>query len=179
MIMVRRVGAGSSRRAWGWHRLADKWAARLRARFPAITVVRAGASTLVLAPGTRLTSADLVLQRAVVRKYASGRGPGTPQLRRTYQMTALSSRAGLAIFIPSQLAHLFEISEIFRGRSGLWVNLGGLSCTESSPEPGISPIIGRQDAPRNASAPRCALVPAYWAGDGAARRRDHCDPMGS
>jgi 23S rRNA (adenine-N6)-dimethyltransferase len=37
---------------------------------------------LLLAPGTRLVAADLVLQRAVVRRYASGPGP------RAYRMTA-------------------------------------------------------------------------------------------
>jgi 23S rRNA (adenine-N6)-dimethyltransferase len=134
--------SGRSRRAWGWHRLADEWAARvvaaagvrpgelvldlgagegaltahlvragarvvavelnprradvLRERFPGITVVHADAASLrlpgrpfrvvanppygisssllrtLLAPGSRLVAADLVLQRAVVRKHASG-----------------------------------------------------------------------------------------------------------
>ena len=68
----------------------------LRERFPGITVVEADAASirlpgrpfrvvanppygisssllrLLLAPGSRLVAADLVLQRAVVRKYASG-----------------------------------------------------------------------------------------------------------
>ncbi len=46
-----------SRRAWGWHRLGDEWAARI--------VAAAG-----IRPG------DLVLQRAAVRKYTSGRVRG-------------------------------------------------------------------------------------------------------
>jgi 23S rRNA (adenine-N6)-dimethyltransferase len=68
----------------------------LRERFPGITVVHADAASIrlpgrpfrvvasppygissgllrtLLAPGSRLAAADLVLQRAVVRKYASG-----------------------------------------------------------------------------------------------------------
>ncbi len=136
------AASGRSRRAWGWHRLTDEWAARvvaaagvrpgelvfdvgagqgeltagllraraqvvavelhprradlLRRRFPGLTVVQADASEIrwpgrpfrvvasppyaissvllrgLLAPGSRLTGADLVLQRAVVRRYASG-----------------------------------------------------------------------------------------------------------
>jgi 23S rRNA (adenine-N6)-dimethyltransferase len=147
-------GVGPSRRAWGWHRLNDEWAARIVAaagvrpgelvldigagegaltapliqsgarviavelhpgraarlgqRFPGLTVIHADASTLrlpsrpfrvvasppygitarllalLLAPGTRLTAADLVLQHAVVRKYVSA----TPRPRHTYRMTA-------------------------------------------------------------------------------------------
>jgi 23S rRNA (adenine-N6)-dimethyltransferase len=135
--------SGRSRRAWGWHRLADVWAARvvaaaairpgelvfdigagtgaltshlvrsgarvvavelhpgraalLRQRFPGITVVEADAVSLrlpgqpfrvvasppygitadllrlLLAAGPRLVAADLVLQRAVVRKYTGQR----------------------------------------------------------------------------------------------------------
>ena len=134
--------AERSRRAWGWHRLADEWAARvvaaagvqpgelvldigagegaltahllragaqvvavelnprrasvLREWFPDITVVQADATSLrlpgrpfrvvanppygisssllrvLLAPGSKLAAADIVLQRAVVRKYAAG-----------------------------------------------------------------------------------------------------------
>jgi 23S rRNA (adenine-N6)-dimethyltransferase len=133
--------SGRSRRVWGWHRLADEWAARivaaagvrpgelvldlgagegaltahlmrtgarvvavelhpgraelLRRRFPQVTVIEsdllslplpgrpfrvvasppyevtASLLNLLLARGSRLTAADLVLQRAVVRKYAS------------------------------------------------------------------------------------------------------------
>ncbi len=133
--------SGPSRRAWGWHRLTDEWAARvvaaarvrpgelvldlgagegaltahlvaagarvvavelhprragvLRERFPGITVLQADAAAVplpgrpfrvvanppygisaallraLLAPGSRLVAADLVLQRAVVRKHAS------------------------------------------------------------------------------------------------------------
>jgi 23S rRNA (adenine-N6)-dimethyltransferase len=145
--------SGWSRRAWGWHRLVDEWAARivaaaavrpgelvfdigagtgaltghlvragarvvavelhpgraalLRQRFPGITVVEADALSLrlprrpfrvvanppygitaglldlLLAPGTRLVAADLVLQRAVVRKYADHCVPRT----RTHRMS--------------------------------------------------------------------------------------------
>jgi 23S rRNA (adenine-N6)-dimethyltransferase len=134
--------SGRSRRAWGWHRLTDEWAARvvaaagvrpgelvldigagqgaltahlvragarvvavelhprraavLRERFPGITVLHADATAIplparpfrvvanppygisssllrtLLAPGSRLVAADLVLQRAVARKHASG-----------------------------------------------------------------------------------------------------------
>jgi 23S rRNA (adenine-N6)-dimethyltransferase len=133
--------SGRSRRAWGWHRLADVWAARvvaaaqvrpdelvfdigagegaltahlvragarvvavelnprraaiLRERFPGITVLELDAASIrlpgrpfrvvanppygisssllrtLLAPDSKLVAADLVLQRAVVRKYAS------------------------------------------------------------------------------------------------------------
>ena len=154
--------AGPSRRAWGWHRLADHWAARivaaagvrpgelvldigagegaltahlirtgarvvavelhpvravrLAARFPQATVVRtdvrdlrlphrpfrvvasppyaitAGLLALLLAPGTRLIAADLVLQRAVVRKYADGSAPGTARWDRTF-----TARPGLVL----------------------------------------------------------------------------------
>ena len=152
--------------SWGWHRLADEWAARivaeagvrpgelvldigagegaltahlrragarvvavelhpgraatLRRRFGDVTVVHADAASLplprrpfrvvanppygitasllrlLLAPGTRLIAADLVLQRAVVRKYASGPGPGAARRGRTFRVTtglALPRRA--------------------------------------------------------------------------------------
>jgi 23S rRNA (adenine-N6)-dimethyltransferase len=150
--------SGRSRRAWGWHRLADEWAARivaaagvrpgevvldigagtgaltrplvqagarvvavelhpgraalLRQRFPQITVIQADAVTLrlpgrpfrvvasppyaitadvldlLLAAGTRLVAADLVLQRAVVRKYAAAPAPGSRARRaRAHRMS--------------------------------------------------------------------------------------------
>ncbi len=135
-----------ARRAWGWHRLADEWAARvvaeanvrpgelvydigagegaltehllragarviavelnprraavLRERFPGTTVLEVDAAELrlparpfrivanppygitsallhrLLTSRSGLTSADLVLQRAVVRKYATARHKG-------------------------------------------------------------------------------------------------------
>jgi len=43
---------------------------------------------LLLAPGSRLVAADLVLQRAVVRKYADGHGHGAARRARTFTMTA-------------------------------------------------------------------------------------------
>ena len=140
------VHAGASRRAWGWHKLSDEWAARIVAaagiepgelvvdigagdgaltahllragarvvavelhpgraarlshQFPQATLVHADAAGLrlpgrpfrvvasppygitarllrrLLAPGSRLVAADLVLQRAVVRKHASRRVRG-------------------------------------------------------------------------------------------------------
>jgi 23S rRNA (adenine-N6)-dimethyltransferase len=81
----------------------------LRQRFPHITVIQADAVSLplpgrpfrvvanppygitadllrlLLAAGTRLVAADLVLQRAVVRKYAGQRAPKTA---RAYRMSA-------------------------------------------------------------------------------------------
>jgi 23S rRNA (adenine-N6)-dimethyltransferase len=150
--------SAGSRRAWGWHRLADEWAARivaeaairpgelvldigagegaltahlvragarvvavelhpgraalLRRRFGEVTVVCAEAASLrlpgrpfrvvanppygitasllrrLLAPGTRLVAADLVLQRAVVRKYVGGCGPGTTRRALAFSVTA-------------------------------------------------------------------------------------------
>ena len=44
--------------------------------------------SLLLAPGSRLTAADLVLQRAVVRKYARGDAPGSRRWARTFTVQA-------------------------------------------------------------------------------------------
>lgn len=151
-------GSGRSRRGWGWHPLADEWAARivadasvrpgelvldigagegalipylleagarvlavelhpgraqrLRDRFAGapITVVQADAASLrlprrpfrvvasppyaisspvlrsLLAPHSRLTAADIVLQRAVVRRYADGRAAGAGRWLRTFDV---------------------------------------------------------------------------------------------
>jgi 23S rRNA (adenine-N6)-dimethyltransferase len=43
---------------------------------------------LLLAPSSHLTAADLVLQRAVVRRYASGRAAGPGRFRRQWRMSA-------------------------------------------------------------------------------------------
>jgi 23S rRNA (adenine-N6)-dimethyltransferase len=44
--------------------------------------------SLLLAPGSRLVAADLVLQRAVVRKYACGDAPGARRWARTFTAAA-------------------------------------------------------------------------------------------
>jgi 23S rRNA (adenine-N6)-dimethyltransferase len=152
--------SGRSRQAWGWHRLADEWAARLvsdagiqpgelvidvgagtgaitaqlldhganviavelhprraeqlRRRFAgaSITVVRADAASLrlprrpfrvvanppysitstlmrvLLGRRSRLVAADLVLQRAVVRRYATGTAAGANRWLCTWEMRA-------------------------------------------------------------------------------------------
>jgi 23S rRNA (adenine-N6)-dimethyltransferase len=54
--------------------------------------ITAGLLALLLAPGTRLIAADLVLQRAVVRKYADGSAPSTARWDRTF-----TARPGLAL----------------------------------------------------------------------------------
>lgn len=87
-------------------------AERLRARFPDVTVVPVdiesfrwprrpfrvvasppyGSSSDVLrallAPGSRLVAADLVLQRAVVRRYVEGRAPGAGRWLRHWELRA-------------------------------------------------------------------------------------------
>ena len=78
------AATGTSRRAWGWHRLDHEWAARIVAQAgirPGELVLDIGAGEGALtAPliraGSRLVAADLVLQRAVVRKHASRRTRG-------------------------------------------------------------------------------------------------------
>ena len=86
--------------------------AQLQDRFAGITVVHADAASmrlprrpfrvvasppygisasllsLLLAPSSRLIAADLVLQRAVVRKYARGDAPGARRWARTFTATA-------------------------------------------------------------------------------------------
>jgi 23S rRNA (adenine-N6)-dimethyltransferase len=59
---------------------------------------------LLLAPSSHLTAADLVLQRAVVRRYASGRaaGPGRFQ-RRRWRMSAVRSLPRRAFRPPPQV----------------------------------------------------------------------------
>ncbi len=171
----RASGSPPPRRAsgsWGWHRLADDWAARvvaasgvrpgelvldigagqgaltapliqagarviavelhpgraaaLRSRFPQITLVHADARTLrlprqpfrvvasppygitadllglLLAPGSGLTAADLVLQRAAVRKYAARRVRGyhvTPGLAVPRRAFAPPPRVDSAVLV--------------------------------------------------------------------------------
>jgi 23S rRNA (adenine-N6)-dimethyltransferase len=43
--------------------------------------------TVILAAGSRLTAADLVLQRAAVRKYASAGAPKVARQARAHRMT--------------------------------------------------------------------------------------------
>jgi len=50
--------------------------------------ISASLLSLLLAPSSRLIAADLVLQRAVVRKYARGDAPGARRWARTFTATA-------------------------------------------------------------------------------------------
>jgi 16S rRNA A1518/A1519 N6-dimethyltransferase RsmA/KsgA/DIM1 with predicted DNA glycosylase/AP lyase activity len=77
-----------SRRAWGWHRLADEWAARVVEH----AEVKPGELVLDIGAGTGALTAHLVLQRAVVRRYAGGSGPGATRRARRYRVTT-----GLAV----------------------------------------------------------------------------------
>ena len=72
-----------SRRAWGWHPLTDEWAARIVAD----AAVRPGELVLDIgAVHEALTAADLVLQRAVVRRYTSGRAADLGRWRRRWRL---------------------------------------------------------------------------------------------
>lgn len=85
-------------------------AARLRERYPGVTVVECDLTEFrwprrpfrvvasppyslssdvlraLLAPGSRLVAADLVLQRAVVRRYVDGRAPGAGRWLRQFAL---------------------------------------------------------------------------------------------
>jgi 23S rRNA (adenine-N6)-dimethyltransferase len=98
-------------------------ARRLRERFPAVTVVRTDAAglrlprrpfrvvasppyaissallRLLLAPGSRLVAADLVLQRAVVRRYVEGAPGGAGRWLRHWDLRA-GARLPRAAFRP-------------------------------------------------------------------------------
>lgn len=58
---------------------------------------------LLLAPSSHLTAADLVLQRAVVRRYASGRAAGMGRFRRRWRMSAGRSLPRRAFRPPPQV----------------------------------------------------------------------------
>jgi 23S rRNA (adenine-N6)-dimethyltransferase len=57
----------------------------------------------LLAPGSRLTAADLVLQRAVVRRYAEGRAPGAGRWLRRYAVAMGRSLPRQAFRPPPQV----------------------------------------------------------------------------
>ncbi len=58
---------------------------------------------LLLAPSSRLTAADLVLQRAVVRRYASGRAAGPGRFGRRWRLSAGRSLPRRAFRPPPQV----------------------------------------------------------------------------
>lgn len=57
----------------------------------------------LLAPGSRLTAADLVLQRAVVRRYAEGSAPGAGRWLRRYDVAMGRSLPRQAFRPPPQV----------------------------------------------------------------------------
>ena len=107
--------------------LHPRRAEMLRRRFPGVTVLHADAATLrlprrpfrvvanppygitssllrqLLAPGSRLAAADLVLQRAVVRRYAGGEGRGAGRWQRVFEAGARLSLPRRAFLPPPRV----------------------------------------------------------------------------